>query len=100
MSRSYKKHPILNDSSAKNTKESKKFANKKIRNATEEIKSGKSYKKYSESYDIRDFSIRYTWAEAKRSYEDLGSLSYEFLHRKYPTLKEFYRSWRKNYKNK
>lgn len=97
MSRSYKKSPYANDSHRKSTKESKKFANKKVRNITN-IPNGGAYKKIFESWDIRDYSFRQTWEEAKEYYEK-NKDSY-WMQKRYPTLKDWYRRWLKYYKNK
>ena len=68
MSRSYKKNPVCTDGSPHTTKESKKFANKKVRRH-EDIPNGSAYKKVSDSYDIHDYIFSRTWKEAK---EDLS----------------------------
>ena len=99
MSRSYKKNPIANDSRRKSTKRNKQLANKKIRKINN-IPNGNAYKKFSESYDIRDFSIRDTWEEAKDRYEKDKYFYSEWTVRHYPTLKDFYRFWFKNFKGK
>ena len=95
MSRSYKKHPYCTDSSPKTTKEKKKFANKKVRNY-DDLPDGAAYKKISESWDIHDYSDRWTWEEAKRAWEDKDS----YYSKHYPTLKDFYRYWLKCAKTK
>ena len=99
MSRSFKKTPICNDSHVKTTKERKNIANRRIRNKNiqEEIPSGKAYKKYYESWDIRDWVDLWTWDQARTEYERGDNI---YLKHRYPTLKEFYRYWRKCCLNK
>ena len=99
MSRSYKKNPIATDGHANSTKESKRFANKRVRKTLDENspKKGSFYKKLFCSYDIHDWKNRWTWNEAKESWEK-GENTY--LKNKYPTLKEFYRYWLKCCKSK
>lgn len=96
MSRSYKKNPYYTDGSPGTTQESKKFANKKVRN-TEDIPNGGAYKKVSESWDIHDFVDRWTWEEAKALWERGDN---QYLRDCYPTLKDFYRYWLKRCKSK
>lgn len=96
MSRSYKKNPYHTDGSPKTTQENKKFANKKVRN-TEDLPNGGAYKKVSESWDIHDFIIRWTWEEAKALWECGDN---QYLRDHYPTLKDFYRYWLKYYRSK
>lgn len=71
MSRSYKRSPIVTDGSPHTTKESKKFANKRVRNTDfEDLPTkGKSYKKYYETYDIHDYKERQTKEEAIKDWE-------------------------------
>lgn len=97
MSRSYKKNPYCNDGHRKTTKESKRFANKKVRN-TDNVPNGKAYKKIFESWDIRDYSFRQTWEEAKEYYEH--NKDNDYMKKRYPTLKDWYRAWLKYYKMK
>ena len=97
MSRSYKKSPYANDSHRKSTKISKRFASRKVRN-TENVPNGNAYKKVSESWDIRDYSFRQTWEEAKEYYEKNKDTYY--IQKHYPTLKDWYRNWLKYYKMK
>lgn len=96
MSRSYKKNPYCTDGSPKTTQESKKFANKKVRN-TKDLPNGGAYKKVFESYDIHDFIDRWTWEEAKALWERGDN---QYLRNLYPTLKDFYRHWLKCYRSK
>ena len=96
MSRSYKKHPYITDGSPGTTKEKKRYANKKVRNA-DDIPNGKAYRKFYESYDIHDWIMRWTWEEAKANWEDEDNFS---LKERYPTIERFYRYWLKCCKNK
>lgn len=93
LARSVKKNPICTDG-RNGQKIPKRFSNKVIRHC-EDIPNGKAYKKYYCSWNIHDYISRYTWQEAKESYERNNS-----WHKIYPTLKEFYRFWRHYYKNK
>ena len=96
MSRSYKKNPIYTD--GKNGQViSKRFANKKVRKYKNKIAKGKSYKKLFCSYEIHDYISRMTWEEAKREYEQDD---YNYYKNHNISLKEFYRRWRRAYKNK
>lgn len=90
MSRSYHKHPVATDGSPKTTQESKKFANKKVRN-TEDIPNGGAYKKVSESWEIHDYKSYWPWEEAKKHWESSKDDAYFKKH--YPTLKAFRRWW-------
>ena len=94
MSRSYKKNPVCTDGSPHTTKESKKFANKKVR-GYEDLPDGSAYKKVSDSYDIHDFVIKCTWQEAKEKWE-----REEWIRQEFPTLKSYYRNWLKYYRSK
>lgn len=100
MSRSFKKTPICNDSHVKTTKKKKNIANRRIRNkdVEEEVPSGKTYRKYTSFWEIRDWADLWTWNQAKIEYES-GNNTVYWKHR-FPTLKEFYRFWRKCYLNK
>jgi hypothetical protein len=97
MSRSYKKSPCFTDGSPGVTKEKKRIANKKVRNTEDLPTRGKAYKKVSDSYDIHDYTGRWTWEEAKSEWEREVNT---YLKRKYPTLKAFYRYWLKCCKTK
>lgn len=95
MSRSRKKSPIHTDGSPGTTKESKRYANKKVRN-TEDLPQHGGYKKAFESYEIHDFVIRYPWEEVKQEWES-GD---EYYRDKYSTLQELRRHWEKYYYSK
>lgn len=98
MSRSYKKNPYFTDGSPGTTKEKKKFANKKVRNYDlEGLPQHGGYKKVSESWDIHDYTGRWTWQEAKAEWEREEN---KYLKKSYPTLKAYYRYWLKCCKSK
>lgn len=71
MSRSYRKNPILTDNNS--SKKYKRIANRKVRAALKTptyIHDGlglTDYKKLSESWEIRDWSVRYSPLEAERA---------------------------------
>ena len=90
MSRSYKKFPFCSDGDGGNAKTGKKFANRKVRRAELESlpRKGNYYKKIYEQWEIRDWSSRWTWAEARKSYENSPHWQ-----KKFSTLKEFYIYW-------
>ena len=52
------------------------------------------------SYDIHDWITRWTWEEAKADYYNPDPTSPWNWQDDYPTIKEFYRNWMKNYKRK
>lgn len=56
MSRSFKKEPVLKIINKTN----KRKANKKVRRYNKDISNGSYYKKIYSSYDIIDYSIRFT----------------------------------------
>ena len=88
MSRSYKKNPCVTDHHVKSSQERKKFANKKVRN-TKDIPQRSGFKKVSESRDICDFKIFYSWEDFKKFWEDTDK-----------SEKELYRMWYTSYKRK
>lgn len=89
MSRSFKKHPWVTDGGTPSTKNSKRFANKKVRH-NKDVPNGGSYKKVYEPWDIRDYKYMWTWPEAKRQWEEGDN---DYLKKHYPTLKSYYRYW-------
>ena len=91
MSRSYKKYPCSKDGGPTRVKFTKREANKKVRR-TDNIPSGKSYRRVFEPYDIHDYINYWPWAEAKEWYEAHKDDTYWL--RRYPTLKSFYRHWK------
>ena len=88
MSRSRRKHPIRTDNNS--SKANRSIANRIYRrkNLEEVPKKSNIHKKYYESYNIHDYSFRWTWEEALREWE-----TDEYLKEKYKTKKEFYRHW-------
>ena len=107
MSRSYRKHPVSTDGSPRTTKEMKRYANSKVRNA-KGIYNGKSYKKLFCSYDIHDYISRESKKEAiQRWFEEEADILNKIipfkysLHNEYKTLKNYLnRGWAKWYKRK
>ena len=95
MSRSYKKHPYVTDGGTPGTKNSKKFANKAVRNH-KNVPSGGSYKKVFEPWDIRDYKWYESWPEAKKDWED----NKEYYLKHGITLKIAYRHWMAHVKGK
>ena len=94
MSRSYRKEPIVTDSTM--AKSGKKFANKKVRRTDfDELPTkGSGYKKVYEQYEIRDYKFFWTWEEILQDYRnDPDKYSFE-------TEKELYAYWYKTYKAK
>jgi len=59
MSRSYKKTPVVKQS----TKRMKSIANRKVRRSNLIIANGSAYRKVFCSYDISDYSLRETYEE-------------------------------------
>lgn len=98
MSRSFKHSPYYTDGTTPGTKNSKRIANKKIRNYKQKIPKGNFYKKIFCSYEIHDWVSRWSWQEAKSEWE------YEDFYCRwkddYPTLKDFYQHWNKFYRRK
>lgn len=97
MSRSFKKHPYCTDGRG-GRKQWKRIANKIVRNYKNNLADGKNYKKLYESWNIHDYISRWSWSEAKKEWED--GLRNTYLQEHYPTLKEFYRLWKKYYHSK
>lgn len=88
MSRSFKKHPYekIGDSSYK------EIYNRKLRRSsrTQDIPSGKAYKKYNDSYNIRDYVCDCSWEEFKTWW---GYSQFE-------SEKEAYAYWKRHYGSK
>lgn len=98
MSRSYKKNNIYTDGRTPTPKYMKRLANKKVRRSRK-LPNGKAYKKVFETYDIHDYVSRWTWEDAKFEYfhpDSNGNLWQD----DYPTLKDFYKYWRRYYFSK
>ena len=96
MSRSYKKNTYCNDGATPRTRIAKRFANKAVRRA-EDIECNKhgNYKKVYDTWNIHDYRYKVTWEEAKKDYEEK-----DYLQKRYPTLKSYYRHWYKCFKSK
>lgn len=99
MSRSYKKVPWCGDTKGK---ESKKFANKKVRSYLKNDKNiltNNDYKRIYESWDICDFgwitSWNEYWNDKIKSYQE-----HPEWYKKPLNKKEEYRKWYKHYKMK
>ena len=105
MSRSYKKSPVYTDGSPGTTKEWKRIAQKKVRKCNDLPMKGNAYKKVFESYYIHDYIEYRTWEDAKRYYELIiaerdPSFRRYYVCKRFPTMKEYYRSWLKDCKMK
>lgn len=106
MSRSYRKHPILKDG-GKSSKKNKQIANRKVRriinrNIDFTLK-GNDHKKVYESWDINDYVSCFTEKEAiNYYYEMVSSDKYwdAWFKEKYPTLGDYLKRYRKDYKYK
>ena len=102
MSRSYKKSPICTDYSRKNTKDQKRFANRKVRRAMN-VPNGKAYRKYYESWEIHDWISRQTLRETICDYYTSGYWDSKGNWNRWyedETLKEHMSNWAKYYKRK
>lgn len=88
MSRSYKKIPYCGDQTGKFMK---KYANRRIRRNKKLKLNNKSYKKYTESWSIRDYYFIETF---KNWYKDMKFLYPEM------TDEEIYKKWYRYYKMK
>lgn len=119
MSRSYKKTPIVKDSN-KGKKLEKRFANKKIRAFFKEHSDvslpNNSYKKVSESWNIADFTCRWSKEDAIQFYNDRCRLEFYSNHyrtkedcikeaenfkKEYPTVEDFLQKrWSKDMRRK
>ena len=97
MSRSYKKTPVIKDSSCKGTKykSGKQLANRAVRNQ-EDVPNGGSYKKVYCSWNISDWRFMKTEAELRKEW-DSGD---QRLREVYKTYEEVRSAWKKEYKNK
>lgn len=102
MSKSYKKTPYCTDHRARTTKKMKRCANKTVRQFTEVIPRGTSYKKLFCSYDICDYKFYCPLNEHKRKIEaDVkafvnGALPYDPRDEKH-IPRNSYDFWRKSY---
>lgn len=110
MSRSYKKHPYVTDGSPRETKKDKRIAAGRIRNLDPEsdasdVLSGKSarFKKINQdTYDIHDYSFRWTREQAIEAFENESDPDSPYsYHSRYGTLENFlHKVWAKWYKRK
>jgi len=92
MSRSYKKMPVVKDSSCKGStfKSGKQIANRAVRKQ-KDIPNGGSYKKVYCSWNISDWRFMKTEADLRREW-DSGD---EYLHRMYKTYEQARFAWKK-----
>lgn len=97
MARSIKKNPICTDG-RNGQKIPKRFANKTVRNFDGDIPNGRFYKKLYCTWNIHDYVSRWPWVQAKTEYEQ--EEENKGWKKSFPTLKDFYRFWRRYYKNK
>ena len=97
MSRSYKKTPVIKDSSCKGTryKSGKQIANRAVRNH-DDVPNGGSYKKVYCSWNISDWRFMKTEAQLRKEW-DSGA---EYLHKTFKTYEQALFAWKKVYKNK
>ena len=97
MSRSYKKNPCCTDN-GKHTTYEKRRANKVVRRSIEDIPNGKTYKRFFCSWNIRDYSFRYTANEAREDYNKEENMPWM---REYVDADDYVNKfWRKWYKSK
>ena len=97
MSRSYKHSNLAKQ---KNSKDMKKFANKKVRN-TKDIPSGGAYKKCFPTYDICDFKWFWNKQDAIHEWELAeAGLDYARLLKRFHNLNEYLAYWYKTTKRK
>ena len=102
MSRSYKKSPVCTDYSRGNTKDQKRFANRRARRA-KDVPNGKAYRKYYESWEIHDWICRQTLGEAIHSYYTRGYWDSKGNWNRWyedETFEKFVSDWAKYYKRK
>ena len=97
MSRSYKKTPVLKDTSCKGStfKSGKQIANRAVRNHDDEPNGG-GYKKVYCSWKISDFRFMKTEAELRKEWDNGNS----YLHKTYDTYEQALFAWKKQFKNK
>ena len=102
MSRSYKKSPVYTDYSRGNTKDQKRFANRRARRA-KDVPNGKAYRTYYESWEIHDWICRQTLGEAIHSYYTSGYWDSKGNWNRWyedETFEKFVSDWAKYYKRK
>ena len=104
MSRSYKKNPFVTDHRCGTTKNLKRLANRTFRrkiSCDEDMPARPAHKKYTESWNIHDYSWRMTreeaieWYQYKMEYE-----ASELFKKRYPTLEAWLKYWEKCYRRK
>jgi len=97
MSRSYKKMPVVKDSSCKGStfKSGKQIANRAVRKQ-KDIPNGGSYKKVYCSWNISDWRFMKTEAEMRRQWDSED----EYLHGTYKSYEQARFAWKKTYINK
>ena len=97
MSRSYKKTPVIKDSSCKGSsfKSGKQIANRAVRNH-QDVPSGGSYKKVYCSWNISDWRFMQTESELRRLWDNGDA----YLHGRYKTYEQARIAWKKVFKNK
>ena len=98
MSRSYKKVPYCGD---KKNKETKRIANKAVRNYLKNPKhklSKNSFKKVLPSWDICDYKWRMTRSEAINWY--LNECKNMYIYKRFPTLDKWLNYWEKCHRRK
>lgn len=100
MSRSYKKSPFATDHKRGTTKGLKRLANKTFRrriSCDEDMPARPAHRKYTETWDIHDYSWRMTRAEAIDWYLCEAPASFK---ERFPTLKAWLKYWEKCYRRK
>lgn len=112
ISRSYKHNPVYTDGHAGSTKESKRFANKKVRHTDfdELPRKGNGYKKVFESYDIHDYISYYTkqqwidhYEKRRKEYENgvgLYCFGVKLQNDETEILEDSLKDWEKSYRRK
>lgn len=98
MSRSYKKTPVCTDHTY-GRQWFKRKANKRVRKSAD-VPNGKKYKKYSCTWDIHDYRMRWTKEEAERTYhKDMSDISNPYMveyTKKYKDKEDYLNdNWRK-----
>lgn len=104
MARSYKKNPVYTDR-PNGAKYWKRIGNKKVRKSKDYFQKGKKYKKFYNSWEIHDFSYRWSKESALEYYNKSGFFqngkwitSYQD---EYKTEKDFLNKfWGKHHKRK
>lgn len=121
MSRSVKKNPIIKDKTGRNScAEAKAKANRRLRRKLKDdlnfCVNNNDYKKYTESWNISDYTMRRSKEDAIRDYEDFCTPGYyagiarteeecercvQEFKKDYPTLDDYLnKEWKKYYVRK